>query len=483
MALPNELILEVCKYLPKADLKTCRLVSKSWSQHASEPLFSKIYISPRKEDIEVFNLITQHAQLSHCVRSLEYDGTNFSPNYSGGDYIYRLFSQASEYSDLYRTFIDGTDLQFAQSITPCSNISATIAAALQKPWNYPFVLEGYREWRDRDGYQQRIVKNGEFLQLLSRGLRKLDILNSVEVCNEWHTVGLSDSWRSRSSVDNMDLSGPYFYGSPFGRAWGLSHPKPDSWAQKTSHGFTTGCEEFQTITIALSQSQRHIRSFPVSRLPVSIFGPNVAKTLVDHSVNAYSSLEVLRLSLCLCEYTECIEMTAEYKFLLGLQALLGSSGGLRRLKLALPRDYFHENTFFNYRQVFPTDDTQWTRLNKLDIDALAISVKDLVHLLTAKMPSLRELTFSNIELVEGRWEGVIELLKTSMHLLSFPLPKSCELLDLEGRFFLDVMGADEDSSLFRKDIETYVVSGGRHPCLRPDEDGSASKKYLLDLGL
>lgn len=485
MDLPNELILEVCKYLPKSDLKACRLVSKSWSHHASNYLFSKIYISPRQEDIEVFSLITQHAQLSNCVKSLEYDGTNFSPSYSYGDYVYHLFKQAADFSDLYRMVLNSTVLQLTQSTKPCSKISATLVAALQKIWSHAVVMEGHREWKVRDDYQQSIVKSGEFLRILTRGLRKLDRLNSVEVCKEWHTVELSDSWRSRSSIDNMDLSDPYFYGSPFGRAWGFSHPIPHGWVEETPdlYGSATGREEFQIITTALSQSQRHIRSFHVPRPPVSIFGPNVTKILVDHIINAYSSLEVLRLSLHLNEYTECTGMTARYKFLPDLQALLGSSGGLRHLELTLPRDNWDANTFFNYRQIFPTDDTQWTRLTNLSIDALAISVKDLVHLLTSKMPSLRELTFSEIKLVEGRWEGVIEFLKTSMHLLSFPLPRSCQLLHLEGRVFLDDMGADEDGFLFRKEIETYVISGGRHPCLRPDEDVSASRKYLLDLGL
>ena len=61
MSLPNELILDICGYLANPDLKACRFVSKSWSDSASVYLFSKIYISPRKEDIEVFNLITQDA--------------------------------------------------------------------------------------------------------------------------------------------------------------------------------------------------------------------------------------------------------------------------------------------------------------------------------------------------------------------------------------------------------------------------------------
>ena len=123
------------------------------------------------------------------------------------------------------------------------------------------------------------------------------------------------------------------------------------------------------------------------------------------------------------------------------------------------------------------------RLTKLDITALAISVDDLVHLLTAKMPNLRELVISDIELLGGPWEGMIEFLKTSMHLLSFPLYECSKLKHLGGRVFLGDGEEDDENLVFHAKIEEYVVNGGRHPCLRPDEDVSASRRYLLDLHL
>lgn len=486
MALPNELILEVCGHLAKRDLKACRFVSKSWSHHASEYLFSNIYISPRKEDIEVFDFVTQHAQLSHCVRYLIYDSTSFSPSYSEFDYINHLFEQATEYSDLYRKNLNGTDLQFTQFVKSCWEASATPFGAVQEFSGHDFILNGNREWEARDKYQQRIVKNGDFLQILTCGLRKLDFLDSVEVCDEWDTERLSDRWGRQWPNNDMtkDPLDPYFYGSPFGRAWGLSHPKPHSGIRDTSdeEGFATGHEEFQIITTALSQSQRKIRSFDISEPPVSIFDSNVTDILMNHSFNAYSKLEYL--TLYLEDYMGSIGMTVKYESLPGLKALLGSMSGLRHLELDLPGDEWHGNACFNYRQVFPTSGTQWMRLTRLDIDTLAISVTDLVHLLAAKMPNLRELILSDVELLEGRWEGVVEFLKTSMHLLCFPLHESWQkLLHLEGRSFLDDQGDDKQNLVFRTDIETYVVHGGRHPCLRADEDVSASSNYLLGLCL
>ena len=157
--------------------------------------------------------------------------------------------------------------------------------------------------------------------------------------------------------------------------------------------------------------------------------------------------------------------------------------GLRCLQLALPSGISIDTALFKFRQVFPTDGTQWTRLNKFHLASLAISAKDVVLLLAARMPNLRELTFWNVQLLEGRWEGVIEFLKLSMKLLSFPLYDISQLRHLGGKDFLNDNGRGENVSGFRTDIEKYVVSGGRHPCLRPDEDPSVSRNYLLDLDL
>lgn len=481
MALPHELVLEVCKHLTKRDLKACRLVSKSWSHHASDYLFNKIYISPRKEDIEVFNLITQHAQLSHCVRHLEYDGTNFSPRYTKLSYVRRLAEQASDYSDFYRTALNSTDSQFTQFIKMCSNPCTKLAAG-QHFSSHAFVLGGHQEWKDRDVYQRETVENGEFLRTLTCGLRKLDLLKSVEVCNKWHTWRLSDRRKSFSADDTIleNLPGSYFYGSPFGRAWGLYHPMPHSWALR-GESFRKGYEEFQIITTALSLSQRHIQLVHISPPPGSIFDSNVTEGLVNHSINAYSSLEILHL--CLSEYAISTETAVSYGSLPGLQALLRSMGGLKHLTLVLPSEELEESTMFKYRQVFPTGGTQWIKLNKLCIDALAISAKDLFHLLTVKMPNLRELSLSDVKLLKGRGEGVIEFLKKSMHLLSFPVDDYWQMRYLDGRPFLDHTGDGVESSVFRAEIETYVVKGGRHPCLRPDEDASASRKYCSDLDL
>lgn len=77
MQLPNEIILAIVAPLAFDDLKSARLLSKAWSPCASVYLFANLSISPNQEDLEVFEAITQHSQLSECVCHLWYIASEF----------------------------------------------------------------------------------------------------------------------------------------------------------------------------------------------------------------------------------------------------------------------------------------------------------------------------------------------------------------------------------------------------------------------
>ena len=388
MALPNELMLDICGYLANPDLKACRLVSKPWSAIASVYLFSKIYISPRKEDIEVFNLITQHELLSRCVRTLEYDGTTFSSDLSEDRYIILLSSQVNAYPKLYRTCLGNNDAEFTQFINKC----------LKEPFTIPrefmgsnFVLEGHREWKDRDEYQRRIVRNGEFLKILECGLSKLELLSSVEVTTDWLTTWkLRDLYQTGDLTQTEDLTHSYFYCSPFGRAWQLSHPQPIKgvnpgsrlvggsydWVRasdtalsaaqtlRSIHKQTSNKDIFEVITTALSQSQKDLRSFSMFGVPVSVLGPNVSGVIKSGNISAYSSVEQFALSFGRTSWSS----HSDAPHLAAIQGLLGSMRWLRSLELYTPFNR-HQRIppSHRYWDIFPTDGTQWIALTKLKL--------------------------------------------------------------------------------------------------------------------
>lgn len=56
--LPIEIRAIIVQFLDKKDLKQLRLVSNDWSFLATTPLFDRVFVSPHKKDLEIFNNVT-----------------------------------------------------------------------------------------------------------------------------------------------------------------------------------------------------------------------------------------------------------------------------------------------------------------------------------------------------------------------------------------------------------------------------------------
>ena len=85
---------------------------------------------------------------------------------------------------------------------------------------------------------------------------------------------------------------------------------------------------------------------------------------------------------------------------------------------------------------------------------------------------MKELWLDMVELLTGTWEGVIECMTQSMHLLRFDTSSGPQFLHRGGTDFFSENYADPD------EIEEYVENGGRHPCLRSDQPDSAAQEYV-----
>ena len=58
MDLPDEIALAIISPLERPDFKSARLVSNNWSLCTAKIILDIIYISPPKEDVDVFKAIT-----------------------------------------------------------------------------------------------------------------------------------------------------------------------------------------------------------------------------------------------------------------------------------------------------------------------------------------------------------------------------------------------------------------------------------------
>ncbi|KAL8669283.1 MAG: hypothetical protein Q9168_006115 [Polycauliona sp. 1 TL-2023] len=73
----NELVSSILSYLPQKDLKSARLVNKTWASLGGQKLIGTIYISPREIDMAAFDGITQNPDLAQSVKRIVYDTAQF----------------------------------------------------------------------------------------------------------------------------------------------------------------------------------------------------------------------------------------------------------------------------------------------------------------------------------------------------------------------------------------------------------------------
>ncbi len=462
--LPIELIIQAFSHLEKHELKSVRLVCKTWAHYASERLFDKLYISPRKEDINVFELVTQHPQLRRCVKKLEHDATRFSQEPTIERYILRqLRSTPLDTED----FMNMHEIRNKHSLDPQIDeyLGELISYHYDKenPWlhkklkPFNFIIEGYRVWQECAAYQQRCIESGDYLRILVHGLRNLDRLESVHVCQEW------DIQPSRA----LQSQQAHYYNSPFGRTWNIFRAQPRCW--KHYYSLAAGCFDFRLLTTALADAQRGIRSLSNTSLPPAVFDTVAHGTEdgVDCSADAYSGLGYLTLTFWRDGNASWrgryVDFSSKLDKLSGLRNLLRSTTGLKTLDLSFPGEPWFAEDVFRLEQVFPVE-VHWTNLTSFRLCAVVTSAKDLVQLLTIRMPKLQVLHLKQVDIAhtEGKWESAIECMKRSMHLRIFSLDCPWSIIREIGY----------------KDVEQYVLHGGRHPCLRPDEPDEASQKYL-----
>ena len=75
--LPTEILLMICQFSTKQDLKSIRLSCKCLCHLATGLLFDRVFISPFNMDLEAFREITQRPHLCRSVKTLIYSLERF----------------------------------------------------------------------------------------------------------------------------------------------------------------------------------------------------------------------------------------------------------------------------------------------------------------------------------------------------------------------------------------------------------------------
>ncbi|PGH23742.1 hypothetical protein AJ80_02171 [Polytolypa hystricis UAMH7299] len=73
---PFECITSIFKHLPRESLKSLRLTCKEMADLVSSPashLFSRVYVSVFRRDLEVLDEVCNYPRIARCVRELVWD--------------------------------------------------------------------------------------------------------------------------------------------------------------------------------------------------------------------------------------------------------------------------------------------------------------------------------------------------------------------------------------------------------------------------
>ena len=488
MDLPNEIVLALLSLLACSDLKSARLVSKHWSLCAAEFLFHTIYISPSKVDIDVFQAITQHPDLSRCPRHLEYIGSEFLTDYPRDQYAKAFWAQTLRQLYLYSRASgeewldpDAEISAWMNGIKSFRRYSDSESEYSNRYQDSKIVNDGYRKYRKHAKYQESVlygIQNSQYLEILVRGLQHLSSLASVAVQPNW----LSTNIYHNCLLDNRS-------GSPLARSWHAFFPGPRDWIVKDDKDQPRGpdgARHYLIISSALAQAQKRLRKFRFGHsqplppgLPPYVW--NSSDNLnAGNEIAAFSGLEEFGITLASFLDTHHDKTTTVARNMHHLQLLLASMDQLITLNLTLPslwngswwfvrRD--HVRPLYAQEQVFSAASV-WSKLTEFKLISMSTTAQDLLLLLVFQMPKLRHLELGDIYLSEGTWHTVIEGLKQSNRFSSFRISPSMSLRHRGGITFMSHV------SRFLKPVENYITRGGHHPCIPPNEPSDAAQVYM-----
>ena len=351
-----------------------------------------------------------------------------------------------------------------------------IADAQMQCRDFAFIQEGYQKWMDQAAFETKCSEGTAFLTLIVFGLKLVGQIRSVRLGYGWRADG--------------DHNGE---GSPLARSWHRFHARPEGWilledggARRLDQSRAPGY--FWTLAFALSKAEKFgVRKLLCqTKMAPTLFTKISSEGYLDYGAAVYCGLEDLNLNFGHYPEEPMIDLH-------GLQRMLESMKGLKRFELRLPDDFEGEPpVFLSYAMVFP-EHGHWPQITTFTLRNLAIGTKDLISLITTKMPSLRFLNFGNIGLLDGQWEGIIEYLRVSDRLSSFDLEVESILLHGGESDFLRELpepnnGIRYDSHYldFIRSLEEYVVNWRhnptlRHPSLMPDQPAKSSLDYLRDV--
>ena len=93
---PVELLCEVFGHLGKSDLKQASLVCRSWGKVTGLCLFKRVFLSPRRQDVEVFEALSASSRCSEGIKLVDVHATFLDPTLMYPEYAKALYQKLRE---------------------------------------------------------------------------------------------------------------------------------------------------------------------------------------------------------------------------------------------------------------------------------------------------------------------------------------------------------------------------------------------------
>lgn len=493
--LPAEVKGLVAECLQKSDLKSLRYVSKQWHAMATPPLFDRVYISPRDKDIQVFSNVTKHPILKNSVKEMICDISEI-PKLSHEEYFYDLCDELRSITASLSTKnpFNSHHPRLNNFVNAIIRDKMTQRVMFTKYANDRLVVEGYQQWQELAVEEHQSLENeshGIFFSDLCSGLLRLLNLQSVIMED-----GIWDNTRMEISTTFLPIHPHHtpstvLSGSPLARSL-------NPWYLRPKRSEDARFEYLEFMVRALSRTKKGIKQFECqsrhSRIheglsPWDFTIHNITQSFPRHMAIAFFQLESLTLQITPHPYDLLDHGNA--KALGFLPQLLEQMTGLKSLSLMLltaervkrqrrlSLTPLHD-ACYKYSQVFPHQG-KWQHLEHLFLAGLAMHGLDMFFLLFHQMPRLLRLWLDRIDILEGSWDGVVEILRCRGARMPW------ELLSLQGSFrhngdqWWPCTPDYEEERIALSSYSTYAQEGGHHPSLPAESEDSLSINYFNEM--
>ncbi|KAL8884432.1 MAG: hypothetical protein Q9192_006846 [Flavoplaca navasiana] len=459
--------------------------------------FRVLYVSPREEDMAMFDAVTQRPDLNFSITDICFDTARFMQEPTMERYFHALSAQlrSPPYSHLW-----AVDTAVQRQIKVME-----VPQSFDDYHQDPVFLNSYQRYLSMAKEHQNYFAQSWFVRVL-QGLQALESIDRLEFVNTFdiyfernhHSNELREITQYAEAKNLTDCTGNNAFdaarkrpvGSPSSRSWPLVNLQPTDPVLDAREVVAT-----QSVTDGSVEMIRAVELIKLAaKMPpdkISYHYANDCGDLSDHtgSVNGLppNLFAVERWwgqtkFLDICEHLTILELQLasdddmaihQPQTLHQLKSLFWRISELEELVLILPSD----DPLYLFQDIFPpVIEWQMPRLRELQLEAVLTSYEEFVGLLFIVFPNLDILDLHMIRLEDGDWGSIIEGLR-KVHSLSFCSLSGLEYLDGGEYYPCGRSDYTEDEYLaFMEKVGDYII---RKDCDLNSQDDLLSKDREL----